>query len=160
MQQLLTGKKRFKEFEGLEWKTVLLGEILKHIGNGLTYDTQQTEGIKVTRIETISDGTINFEKVGYTAPSANVEKYRLKQGDILFSHINSLSHIGKVAYYDSNKPLYHGMNLLLLRANKRVEAKFLYYLLNSRLGKRLAGTYAKSAVNQASINTSEMKKFL
>jgi restriction endonuclease S subunit len=34
MQQLLTGKKRFKEFEGSEWKTVRLSEIAKTSSGG------------------------------------------------------------------------------------------------------------------------------
>jgi len=65
----------------------------------------------VTRIETISDGTIDFKKVGFIGKSAN--DFLLKKLDILFSNINSLVHIGKAAIYDSDQVLYHGMNLLL-----------------------------------------------
>jgi type I restriction enzyme S subunit len=159
MQQLLTGKVRFKEFEGLEWTTVELGSLLSHLGNGLTYDTRQTAGAKVTRIETISAGTVNASKVGYTTYTEELERYRLRQGDILYSHINSLSHIGKVAYFDSGEVLYHGMNLLLLRANEKTSSKYLFYLLTSRQARKQALANAKSAVNQASINTTELRKF-
>ena len=34
MQQLLTGKKRFKEFEGSEWKTIKLSQIAKTSSGG------------------------------------------------------------------------------------------------------------------------------
>ncbi len=101
MQQLLTGKVRFKEFEGLEWNLVELGSLLSFLGNGLTYDTRQTSGVKVTRIETISVGVVDTSRVGYTAHTKAIERYRLRKGDLLYSHINSLSHIGKVAYFDS-----------------------------------------------------------
>ena len=159
MQQLLTGRVRFKEFTGLEWEMVELGSLLNYLGNGLTYDTEQTEGAKVTRIETISAGVVNTSKVGYTVQTDELERYRLQRGDILYSHINSLSHIGKVAYFDIDDALYHGMNLLLLRPNEKIVNKYLYYLLTSSQARKQALSNAKSAVNQASINTKELRKF-
>ena len=159
MQQLLTGRVRFKEFTGLEWEMAELGSLLNCLGNGLTYDTEQTEGAKVTRIETISAGVVNTSKVGYTVQTDELERYRLRRGDILYSHINSLSHIGKVAYFDIDDALYHGMNLLLLRPNEKIANKYLYYLLTSSPARKQALSNAKNAVNQASINTKELRKF-
>lgn len=85
--------------------------------------------------------------------------FKLEEGDILYSHINSLKHIGRVAYYDGKYPLYHGMNLLLLRASERFSAKFMYYLLSSSVGKAFSQSRAKSAVNQASISTTDIKSY-
>lgn len=157
MQQLLTGKKRLKGFDG-EWKEVKLSECLSRMANGITYDTEKRTGIPVTRIETISDGVINFNKIGFADSVDNIEDYRLQKGDILYSHINSLSHIGKVAIYDSEEPLYHGMNLLLLRCNEKVNSNFFYQWLVSENGRKKAVSLAKPAVNQASISTTELRK--
>ncbi|NLS11541.1 restriction endonuclease subunit S [Vibrio sp. SM6] len=164
MQQLLTGKKRLldpetgKAFEG-EWEEVKLGDVLTKITNGLTYDSKATEGLPVSRIETISTGKINHSKVGYAPDNDRTIKFKLQYGDILYSHINSLDHIGRVAYFLNDKTLYHGMNLLLLRSSKMISSKFMYFLLSSSVGKSFASSHAKSAVNQASISTTDLKSF-
>lgn len=141
-----------------DWEILRLGDVLDRLSNGLTYDVSVSEGLPVTRIETISTGEINFSKVGYISQTKDLELYKMRKGDILYSHINSLLQIGKVAYYNSEKELYHGMNLLLLRVNNKVTDKYLYYYLLTDAAKRMAQIVAKPAVNQASISTSDLKK--
>lgn len=82
----------------------------------------------------------------------------MRYGDILFSHINSLKHIGKTAYYSAEEPLYHGMNLLLFRCKNNVDSKFFFFLINNTHFIRKCQILAKQAVNQASISTSDLKK--
>lgn len=108
----------------------------------------------VTRIETISDGSVNFNKVGYVKTID--ESYEINNGDILFSNINSVKHIGKAAYFESTHKLYHGMNLLLLRFDPRkVDSLFGYYLII--FNKKWFENHAAKAVNQASINQGVLK---
>lgn len=141
-----------------EWVHKKLGDCCERICNGLTYDVEETQGYFVTRIETISDGYIDYNKIGHIPDKPN-QDYLMVNGDILFSHINSVKHIGKVAYYDDSTELYHGMNLLLLRANNNIDKLFLFYLLSSDKYRRKIRTLAKSAVNQASISTTDLGKF-
>ena len=106
------------------WEVVKLGDVLSYIGNGLTNKQNKVgDGYPVTRIETISNDCINSEKVGYinALPSDKIEKYRLCYGDILVSHINSDSQLGRSVIY-KGKPefLLHGMNLLRMRANTKM----------------------------------------
>ncbi|MBP7232987.1 MAG: restriction endonuclease subunit S [Syntrophaceae bacterium] len=132
-----------------EWQTIKFEELLDYIGNG-TSDLQVSEitAYPVTRIETISDGVVNYKKVGYVRHCS--EKYKLRNGDILLSNINSIKHIGKVAFYNSNAELFHGMNLLLLRFKSNVEPLYIYYTLVFH--KRWFERMACQAINQASIN--------
>lgn len=141
-----------------EWEVKFLGDLLSRCANGLTYDVSITSGIPVTRIETISTGEINYAKVGYIPNESGYETFRMQKGDILYSHINSLSQIGKVAYYKGDKEIYHGMNLLLLRANKSLDKQYLYYTLLTDHMRHMAQVIAKPAVNQASISTSDLKR--
>lgn len=110
---------------------------------------------KITRIETIADWSINPERVGYFFLSDDDKiKFSIKEGDVLFSHINSPVHIWKVAISTKNyDDLFHGMNLLLLRGNKKIiDPFFLFNLLNwffIRWDWKLA---CKKAINQASLN--------
>lgn len=141
-----------------EWEVLQFGDVLERLSNGLTYDVSNAEGYPVTRIETISAGEIDYSKVGHILNSEGCEHYKMCKGDILYSHINSISQIGKVAYYNGDKELYHGMNLLLLRANDKVEKRYLYYYLLTEHAKHIAQTIAKPAVNQASISTGDLRK--
>lgn len=141
-----------------EWNVKFLGDLLSRCANGLTYDVSITSGIPVTRIETISTGEINYAKVGYIPNESGYEIFRMQKGDILYSHINSLSQIGKVAYYKGDKEIYHGMNLLLLRANESLDKQYLYYTLLTDHMRHMAQVIAKPAVNQASISTSDLKR--
>ena len=147
---------RFPEFSG-EWERSSLGVVFCKVENGLTYDPNNSEGLPVTRIETISDRSINYKRVGYAKDDGKLSKYKMEPGDILFSHINSLKHIGKTAYYDGEHPLYHGMNLLLLRTTNEESARFLFYQLNTSRFLHRCQVLANQAVNQASINTRELK---
>jgi len=147
---------RFPEFSE-EWERSSLGVVFCKVENGLTYDPNNSEGLPVTRIETISDRSINYKRVGYAKDDGKLSKYKMEPGDILFSHINSLKHIGKTAYYDGEHPLYHGMNLLLLRTTNEESARFLFYQLNTSRFLHRCQVLANQAVNQASINTRELK---
>jgi type I restriction enzyme S subunit len=120
MQRLLTGRVRFPEFAGEEWQRVTLGQVSRFIRNGFSSRQNKLgKGYPVTRIETISNGSVNLNAVGYTeARIEQLEKYCLRKGDILFSHINSLKHIAKAAIFDGAEELYHGMNLLAIRRER------------------------------------------
>lgn len=150
-------KLRFPNFYNSKgWEVKTLGELFSIMKNGTNYDTNNLSGYPMSRIETISAGSINYNKVGYSL--IEPKEYKMQKGDILFSHINSIANIGKVAFYDGSKVLYHGMNLLLLRCKKDYNSLFVYYLLNTSFMKCKYQSIAKRAVNQASISTSELGK--
>ena len=142
------------------WKNLPMGDTLSYMGNGTTANQNQSKiGLKVTRIETISEGIVNYKKVGYIDESETNKKYKLQNEDVLFSHINSVKHIAKVALYRGEQPLYHGMNLLVIRANPEiVRPVFLFYWLSSSQIKGVFESKAKLAINQASLNTQDVKE--
>jgi type I restriction enzyme S subunit len=128
--------------------------------NGTTTEQNQDgRGLPVTRIETISDGTIDRKRVRFVELDAvNVERWRLQQGDILLSHINSVEHIGKSAIYQgAPEILIHGMNLLLLRPDTKVILpEYLHFGLRSNNVRERIRSRCKRAINQASINQKEL----
>lgn len=140
---------RFAGFED-EWEEVKLGEVFK-ISSGFTGDSSLHYGsYELTRIETISDGLINVKKLGYSNEAPDVS-YKLRVGDILFSNINSIEHIGKIALYDKDYGLYHGINLLRLQPID-INGIFGFYELGTIDKRNWTRSRANKAVNQASIN--------
>jgi type I restriction enzyme S subunit len=141
---------------------LLVSEIFEFVRNGLNIKQNSNEGgLPITRIETIANGEINLKKVGYGGVSLNkAKRYLLEDGDILFSHINSVPHLGKCALYEKNLgQLVHGMNLLCFRANKKkLLPKFALYMLRSNVFRNQLTKSIKKAVNQASVSTTDIKK--
>jgi type I restriction enzyme S subunit len=143
------------------WPITSLGDVILGIRNGLNRE-QRADGVgwPITRIETISDGTIDQTRVRWVDPDpALLAEFRLEVGDILFSHINSISHIGKTALYTGvPELLIHGINLLRVRPNREVvEPVWLLHLLKHNVVRTYFRTRCKPAVNQASLNQSDIK---
>jgi len=128
------------------------------ISSGFTGDATLQDGkYKLTRIETISDSYVNENKLGYANENPQ-KKHLLNKGDILYSNINSISHIGKVAIFQSDANIYHGINLLRLSTHKEHCPFFIFYQLNTTIKKQWAETHANQAVSQASINQTVLSK--
>ena len=146
---------RFQGFED-DWKEVKLGEVVS-ISSGYTGDATLNNGkYKLTRIETISEGKVDVSRTGFSNELPN-EKYRLNFGDILFSNINSLVHIGKVAIFNTMEEVFHGINLLRLVPNKGlINPYFIYYQLVTESKRNWSKAHANQAVNQASINQTSL----
>lgn len=120
-------------------------------------------GYPITRIETISDRTVDRDKMGY-AGITDITKYSdyvLQDGDILMSHINSETHLGKVARYEKyeGETIIHGMNLLCLRPNKNlVDSRYAFYYLSSEAFLHQIPRITKKSVNQASFSVAALKE--
>jgi type I restriction enzyme S subunit len=156
----LVPRLRFPEFRTQRpWELKELAQVLTSISNGISLPQNSSGlGLRVTRIETISEGVIDLDRVGYVdALKEELEECRLNVGDLLFSNINSLAHIGKSVFVDADYDLYHGMNLLRLRVDaKSSYPKFIYFLVNTPDFRSSICQRANKAVNQASINQTEL----
>ena len=145
----------------ITWEQRKLSDVTACIKNGYTYkaDGSRDHRYKITRIESISSGVINTEKLG-SSDEIN-ENYRLVDGDILFSHINSLPYIANTALYTADLgEIYHGMNLLNIRSrHEEIDSHFLLHLLKKESTRDWFRIIAKPAVNQASISTTEVGAF-
>ena len=150
---------RFPEFEEeAAWSARPLTNVVRSISSGLSLtQTNGSNGFRVTRIETIADGTVDINRVGRVMTDQDISSYRLSIGDILVSNINSISQIGKSVLIDRDYDLYHGMNLLRIEAlSDVIYSRFLYYWLNTEIVRASIRSRANKAVNQASINQTEL----
>ena len=153
-------KSQFIEMFGQSTFTIEMQECFSMMRNGANIKQGQVEGgFPITRIETISDETIDREKMGYAGIIDNkYESYYLQDGDILVSHINSLKHIGKCALYSKQEDeiIIHGMNLLCLRPIREIVVPaFAIHMLRSDIIKKQIADITKPAVNQASFSVKD-----
>lgn len=135
------------------------GDLFKLIRNGrnVTQDKSGV-GLAVSRIETISSGTVDFSRTGHTNEIVPDDSF-VEPGDLLFSHINSPTHVGKVALYEGpSGRLVHGINLLLLRCDRsRIDPRYALYLIRSPLFRASLLPFVNRAVNQASVSISNLR---
>ena len=156
-------KSQFIEMFGNYETNANFGDLFSSARNGANIKQGTISGgIPITRIETISEGEINRDKMGYAGIVDNTySSYYLQDGDILVSHINSMKHIGKCALYQriNDETIIHGMNLLCLRPYKDiVNPQYVTYLLRSSIMRKLILDITKPAVNQASFTVKDLCK--
>lgn len=150
--------------EGWEYKK--LGDCFPYIKNGANIkQIKNADGYPITRIETLSGGVFNRDRMGY-AGIYDLNKYNsyvLENGDLLMSHINSKTYIGRTVEYkkEGNETIIHGMNLLRLKGNNSlIMSSFMAYYTLSAEFKANVAKIRKDAVNQSSVAISDLKKFL
>lgn len=146
-----------------DWVSCIVNDIIKLMKNGSSAKQfNEKIGLPITRIETISNEIIDLDRVKYIKEHDQklIDKHGIQYGDILLSHINSDTHLGKTAIYkNQSKQLIHGINLLLLRPSKEVCSDFINYQFKFL---RIKGKFideAQRAVNQSSINQRKLKGF-
>lgn len=142
---------------GVSAPQVRLADVITLMRNG-TAASQSSEAtpFPVSRIETISSGEIDWSRVGFLRRPE--PEYVMRAGDILYSHINSMAHMGKVALFPGGGGLlHHGMNLMLIRPDqKKVIPAFLAVVLSSPEARAHARREAKPAINQASLGQDQI----
>jgi type I restriction enzyme S subunit len=142
-------------------KEVEFGSLFQFIRNGMSVKQDKSgAGLPISRIETISDATVDASRVGYAGlKEEECGNWLLVPGDILFSHINSVEHVGKCAVYRGvPEKLIHGMNLLCLRSDPvQLIPEFAKYLIRSPLFRSRLSSFINKAVNQASVSIGNLK---
>ena len=141
-----------------------IGEVFTLIRNGANIKQgEDNTGYPITRIETISNRVVDRNKMGYAGihEIGRYSDYILEDGDILMSHINSETHLGKVALYEEipGETIIHGMNLLCLRPNRSIlNCRYAFYSLMSDGFLRQIPRIMKKSVNQASFTVTALKE--
>ena len=146
------------------WCWAKINDVTEFIKNGAQIKQfKGASGIPITRIETISNSELDMARMGYAniTNGAEYKDYYIKDGDILMSHINSRAHIGKCALCNvGENQIIHGMNLLRIRCSKQILPEYMVYYFRSTTFYNLIESHIKNAVNQASINITNLQKIL
>jgi len=141
------------------FELVPIEDLFETIRNGRNVEQFDEVGkYRVTRIQTISDGTVDLEKTKWTNDEVP-EDYFMEEGDILLSHINSIEHLAKSAIFTGiNEKVVHGTNLIRFKPNKsKVKPEFIASIFKSQKFIDTAKTFAQKAVNQASLRVGDLK---
>ena len=122
---------------------------------------KEAAGYPITRIETLSNGRFNRDRMGY-ADIFDITPYTdyiLDDYDILMSHINSREFLGRTVLYrkEGDESIIHGMNVLRIKTNPALfDAEYANYFFQTAYFKKLIDSIRKDAINQSSIAISDI----
>jgi len=146
-----------------EWEVKIIGDCFSYIKNGANIkQTKGASGYPITRIETLSNGVFNRDRLGY-ANICDLTKYTnyvLNDGDLLMSHINSKAYIGRTVMYkkEDEEQIIHGMNLLrLVVVYDLLIPTFADYYFKTEYFKDEVAKIRKDAVNQSSMAIGDLR---
>ncbi|BAY94967.1 MULTISPECIES: restriction endonuclease subunit S [unclassified Tolypothrix] len=116
-------------------------------------------GIPILRIDDFQD---NFSRSScelnlVRATTDDIERYSLSEDDLVINRVNSPSHLGKcLVVTDKHIPSLFESNMMRLHLSSFYKVLFAAYYLRSVIGKSRLISNAKWAVNQASINQTDV----
>ena len=161
MQQLFSGKLRFKDEEGKDypkWETKEFKDIVIEFRLGGNYPNM--EGLTkfpLIKMGNLNRGKINIDKLEYIPTNEKIDsKDEIKYGDLFFNTRNTLDLVGKVAIWRNELPrAFYNSNLMYLKFSNNF---FMNYRLNSYEGIKGLKRFATGTTSVAAIYTKDLLK--
>lgn len=135
-----------------------IGDLLADTQYGTSAKAGREGGYPILRMGNITvDGRIITDDLKFIdLAQADIRKYTVQRGDILFNRTNSADLVGKTAVFDLEEPFAFAGYLVRARTKKGASPDYIAAYLNSRHGKATLRGMAKSIVGMANINAKEM----
>lgn len=115
--------------------------------------------VPVLRMGNIQDGKLDWADLKYTSDEAEIEKFRLVPGDVLFNRTNSPELVGKTAMYNGDREAIYAGYLIRVRCGPVLMPEFLTFCLNSPSGRAYSWDVKTDGVSQSNINAKKLAAF-
>ena len=146
------------------WPTERLGDCCVDAQYGTSRKANDRgEGVPVLRMGNVTyDGDLNDTELKHVAlADAEIAKYKLRMGDILFNRTNSRELVGKTGLWDGRYLAVAASYFVRLRLDmSRVAPVYVWAAMNSTGVKCRLFAMARGAIGQANINARELKSIL
>lgn len=110
------------------------------------------------RVANVQDGYLDLSEVkNMTIERSDLEKYRLKVGDVLMNEGGDIDKLGRGdVWHGQIEPCVHQNHVFSVRCGPRILPSFLNYLGESPWGKAYFAVAGKQTTNLASINKTQL----
>ena len=117
------------------------------------------DGVAIIRMNNIVNGELDFAHLKHIRmPKTEVEKLKLKDGDILFNRTNSKELVGKCAVFHAEGEFVFASYLIRVRAiPDKADPDFLAYVINSPIGRQQIDALSRQIIGQANVNSKELR---
>jgi len=122
--------------------------------------TAYGSGTRILRIDGFYDGRIlnDYDFKRLELNESEIEQYQLNKWDLVVNRVNSMPYLGKCALVrDLTEITVYESNMMRIRLDStKVDPEYVTYYLSSFAGRKELTKNAKQAVNQASINQTDV----
>ena len=140
-------------WEKLSWMT--LG-----VDYGTSAKSHEAGKVPVLRMGNIQKFRFDWSDLAFSDDEDEINKYRLKKGDVLFNRTNSPELVGKTAIYQGEQEaIFAGYLIRVNQIPNIVDPKFLNYFLNSVVAKSQGNKVKTDGVNQSNINANKLIQY-
>ena len=140
-----------------------VSEVVSGVTKGRKFGHQKTVTVPYMRVANVQDGYINIKDLKYIEVlPEDVEKFRLRQGDVLLTEGGDPDKLGRGAVWTYEiENCIHQNHIFRVRVNSSDEIipLFLSALIGSAYGKKYFLRAAKQTTGIATINSTQLKRF-
>lgn len=140
-------------------KEVTLSEVAKSFSYGTSAKSAPTGEVPVLRMGNIQDGKLDWSNLVFTSDQAEIEKYTLVPGDVLFNRTNSPELVGKTALYKGEQKAVYAGYLIRIQCAEELMPEYLTYCLNGPAGRDYCWAVKTDGVSQSNINAKKIAAF-
>lgn len=156
---------RLKAPGKIPWKNSKLGnvaDVVSGLTKGKKYIGKKTISVPYMRVANVQDGYLDLDDIKQiTATPAEVERFRLKNEDILLTEGGDPDKLGRGAVWANNVPncIYQNHIFRVRIKDSKIKPAYLSALIGSVYGKKYFIRAAKQTTGIATINSKQLKNF-
>jgi len=151
---------QWREAQGLAHPVEFaLSDVARGFSYGSSAKSAPVGEVPVLRMGNIQDGKLDWKNLVFTSDEAEIAKYRLVAGDVLFNRTNSRELVGKTALYRGEQPAIYAGYLIRIQCTDRLLPEFLTYCLNGPAGRAYCWEVKTDGVSQSNINAKKIAAF-
>lgn len=134
-------------------------DIIEEVKYGTSKPSEDEGKFVYLRMNNITTtGFWDLSQIKYiNVESSDIEKYIVRNNDLVFNRTNSKELVGKTAVFDLDEEMIIAGYLIRVRLNERGNPYFLWGYLNSPHGKKTLLGLCRNIVGMANINANELK---
>ncbi|MBZ4331419.1 restriction endonuclease subunit S [Corallococcus sp. AS-1-12] len=142
-----------------EWPVVDLESVASDFSYGSAAKSSKVGKVPVLRMGNIQDGLLDWGDLVFTSDAAEISKYKLVSGDVLFNRTNSPELVGKTAVFRGETDAIYAGYLIRVRCSERLLPDYLNYCLGSPAGREYCRQVKSDGVSQSNINARKLAAF-
>lgn len=143
-----------------EWVWEKLGWLTCGVEYGTSAKSSESGRVPVVRMGNIQNGVIDWDNLVFTDDAAEIARYSLCSGDVLFNRTNSPELVGKTAIYRGERSaIYAGYLIRINHNGVIVDSDYLNFFLNSHSARSYGNSVKTDGVNQSNINGEKLQSY-
>jgi type I restriction enzyme S subunit len=142
-----------------QWPNVKLKDVGKGFNYGSSAKSKPEGEVPVLRMGNLQGGLLDWEKLVYTSDEAEIKKYLLETGDVLFNRTNSPELVGKTSIYRGEQKAIYAGYLIRVKGSDRLNTEYLNIQLNSPHARDYCWQVKTDGVSQSNINAKKLQAY-